>query len=142
MKIAFTVIALILVVLTCGCTAAAPSGTPAATALPNLTGTWTGPMQGYDQGTGFSDYPNFTSTLVITEQRGRLFSGQIIFSDNGTQSVSGIAGIIGRDNRTFTITEEFGGYSYGEVLAPDEIEVSYLDDGSPYSAAIDSFKRV
>jgi hypothetical protein len=145
MKTALTLIALFLAVLACGCMAAAPAALPVQTtapAIPNLTGTWTGPMQGYDEGSGFTDYPFLTVVITIAEQHGRLFAGDILFTVNGTEKKSGIAGAIGRDGRTLTITEKEGGYCIGEVLAPDEIELIYMQDGSPYSIAIDSFKRL
>ena len=68
--------------------------------------------------------------------------GTIVFSANGTTSASGFAGAIGRDGRTLSISEEAGGYCTGEVVGEDEIELIYMEDGSPYSIAIDSFKRV
>ncbi len=154
MKTAFTILLIIIAVIACGCTAASPAApvspsVPAAVPaektvpyIPNLTGTWTGPMQGYDQGTGFSDYPALGVKMTITEQKGRVFAGHIVFTTNGTESVSGFAGAIGRDGRTLSISEEAGGYCTGEVVGEDEIELVYMEDGSPYSIAIDSFKRV
>jgi hypothetical protein len=147
MKTALT-LGIILAVLACGCMAAGPAPEPAAppvqttAAIPNLTGTWTGPMQGYDERSGFTDYPSLTIAITVSEQHGRLFAGHIVFAENGTETQSGIAGAIGRDGRTLTIAEQDGGYCTGEVLASDEIELIYLQDGSPYSVAIDSFRRV
>jgi hypothetical protein len=149
MKTVLALLVVIIAVLVCGCTASAPSGTTAspsgitaASALPNLTGTWTGPMQGYVEKTGFTNYPYLTVVFAVTEQHGRLFSGYMTFTENGTQSMSGFAGVIGRDNRTFTLAEKDGGYSSGEMVGPDEMEITYLKDGTQYSAVVDSFKRV
>jgi hypothetical protein len=145
MKTAITVLVIILAVLASGCTAAAPAASPVPTtspAIPGLIGTWTGPMQGYDEGTGFSDYPNFTLAMKITEQHGRIFAGDMIFTANGTQEKFGFAGAIGRDGKTLSITEQDDGYCSGEIVGPDEIELTYVQAGSPYSVAIDSFKRV
>jgi hypothetical protein len=153
MKILVTTLILVIALLACGCTSAtAPAGTPAspgpapvttpAAAIANLTGTWAGPMTGYDQGVGFSDYPTLNLSMVVEEQRGRVFSGTIHFVFNGTPASTGFAGVIGRDGRTFAFTEEGGGYATGDVISPDEIEVRYLQEGSPYSAAVDSFRRV
>lgn len=145
MKTAFAILLVIVAMIACGCTGASPAAVPAektAPAIPDLTGTWTGPMQGYDQGTGFSDYPALGVKMTVTEQKGRIFAGQIVFTTNGTGSASGFAGAIGRDGRTLTITEEAGGYCTGEIVAEDEIELVYMEDGSPYSIAIDSFRRV
>jgi hypothetical protein len=142
MKTVLALLVVIIAVLVCGCTASAPSGITAASALPNLTGTWTGPMQGYVEKTGFTNYPYLTVVFAVTEQHGRLFSGHMTFTENGTQSMSGFAGVIGRDNRTFTLAEKDGGYSSGEMVGPDEMEITYLKDGTQYSAVVDSFKRV
>jgi hypothetical protein len=150
MKTASAILVIILAILACGCTAAAPAaaspaataGAPAAAAaIPDLTGNWTGPMQGYDQGTGFSDYRDFKVVMDVTGQHGRIFAGTITFTANGTASSSGFAGAIGRDGKTLTITEEAGGYCTGTVVGENEIELVYMQDGSPYSIAIDSFKR-
>jgi len=149
MKTELSLLLLIIAVIACGCTAAAPAVSPApadtpatAVVVPDLTGTWTGPMQGYDQGTGFSDYADLGVMMNITEQKGRVFAGDIVFTTNGTPSVSGFAGVIGRDGRTLSITEQAGGYCTGEIVGEDEIELVYMEDGSPYSIAIDSFRRV
>ena len=145
MKIAFFILLLLLAVLASGCTTATPAAAPVQTpvsTLPNLTGNWTGPMQGYDEREGFTDHPYLTAVLTVSEQHGRVFSGYITFTSNSTVSTDNIAGVIGRDNRTLTIAEREGGYCSGEVLSPDEIELIYMQDGSPYSISIDSFKRV
>jgi hypothetical protein len=145
MKTAFTILLLLLAVLVSGCTSATPAVQPVQTTamtLPNLTGNWTGPMHGFDEREGFTDHPYLTAVLTISEQQGRVFSGFITFTSNSTASTDNIAGVIGRDNRTLTIAEREGGYCSGEVLSPDEIELIYMQDGSPYSISIDSFKRV
>jgi len=144
MKTAFTIL-LLIAVLASGCTTATPAVPPVqtvVTTLPNLTGNWTGPMQGYDEREGFTDHPFLTAVMTISEQHGRVFSGFIVFRSNSTESTDEFAGVIGRDNRTLTIAEHGGGYSSGEVLAPDEIELIYMQDGSPYSISIDSWRRV
>jgi hypothetical protein len=154
MKTVLAFIALVAAVLVCGCTASAPSGPAAspqgvgaALTIPDLTGSWTGPMQGYDVRTGFTNYPNLTIVMTVTEQHGRVFAGNFTFTGSLTtagsssQSVSGFAGVIGSDNRTFSIAEEGGGYATGEVLGPDSLEMTYLQDGTEYSAAVDTFQK-
>ena len=98
-------------------------------------------MEGYDEGSGFSEYPDFKVLMNITEQKGRIFAGTIIFIANGTTTTSGFAGVIGQDGRDLTITEQGGGYCTGEIVGTDEIELVYMHDGSPYSIAIDTFSR-
>jgi hypothetical protein len=140
MKTAFAFLFILLSVLcSCGCVASSPSGTTPA--LPNLTGTWTGPMEGYDEGTGFTDYHDLALVMVIEEQHGRLFSGYFRLTSNNTVWDLYFAGAIGRDNTTLTLAEKDGGYCLGQVVAPDEIELTYMQDGSPYSIAIDHLKK-
>lgn len=149
MKYVLVIFVLIISILIAGCTASSPqSGSPAVSttssvlAYPNLTGSWTGPMEGYDKGTGFSDYKNLSVVMTITEQQGRIFAGNMTIKGDGLDVVSGIAGVIAVDNRTFSIAEEYGGYCFGDVLSPDAIDMTYLDDGSPYSAAVNRFTRI
>lgn len=150
MKIAFTVILLILAVLACGCTTAAPSAatataTPASAttpAIPNLIGTWTGTMLGYDEGTGFSDYNNAPMSMVITEQKGRIFAGTVQWTLNNIESSNPVAGVIGRDGKTFAMTEKDSGYTTGQIIGTDEVELTFLHSSTPYSVAIDTLKRV
>ena len=100
-------------------------------------------MKGYDEYAGFTDYANFTVEIHVTEQRGRLFFGTIVFSPKGGNVTStGIAGAISDDGKTFSIVEKEWGYSTGRIIARDEIEITYLNDHTPYSVAIDSFTRV
>ena len=148
MKIALTIILVILAVLACGCTATAPSATPAAATTaapapitPNLLGTWIGTMLGYEERIGFTDYGKMPITMVVTEQQGRLFSGYLKFGVNSTQTLA-MAGVIGRDGKTFAIVENINGYTTGELIGTDTIELTHVDDADPYSVAIDTLKRV
>lgn len=148
MKIALSIILVILAVLACGCTATAPSATPAAATTtaavpttPNLLGTWIGTMLGYEERIGFTDYGKMPITMVVTEQQGRLFSGYLKFGVNSTQNLA-MAGVIGRDGKTFSIVENVNGYTTGEFIGTDTIELIHVDDADPYSVAIDTLKRV
>jgi hypothetical protein len=148
MKTALVLLAVILAILSCGCTATAPapqaSGaavTPAAApATPDLTGTWTGTMLGYEERTGFTDYNRTPITLVVTEQKGRLFSGYLAFGQNSTETLA-MAGVIGRDGRTFAMVENVNGYTTGELIGPDTMELTHVDDAEPYSVALDTLKK-
>jgi hypothetical protein len=148
MKLALTIILIILAVIACGCTATAPSATPAAATpaapvptTPNLLGTWIGTMLGYEERIGFTDYGKMPITMVVTEQQGRLFSGYLKFGVNSTQTLA-MAGVIGRDGKTFAIVENINGYTTGEFIGTDTIELTHVDDADPYSVAIDTLKRV
>ena len=144
MKIAVTILLIILTVLACGCTATAPSATPAAATTPttpSLKGTWSGTMLGYEENIGFTDYGKMPITMVVTEQQGRLFSGYLKFGVNSTTPLA-MAGVIGRDGKTFALVENVNGYTTGERIGTDTIELTHVDDADPYSVALDTLKRV
>ena len=147
MKTAFIILAAILTVLACGCTATAPSSQtnpapapPAGSAIPNLTGTWTGTMLGYEEMTGFTDYNNAPITMVVTEQQGRLFAGSLKFG-SGSSGTLAMAGVISRDGRTFALVENANGYTTGEFTGTDTIELTHVDDAEPWGVALDTLKR-
>jgi hypothetical protein len=147
MKTAFIILAIILAVLACGCTATAPSSQtnsaappPAASGLPNLTGTWTGTMLGFEEKIGFTNYNNAPITMVVTEQHGRLFAGHLKFGANSTETLE-MAGVISRDGRTFALVENANGYTTGELTGTDMIELTHVDDAEPYGVALDTLKK-
>ena len=149
MKIVLTTLVLVLALLASGCTstAPAPAATPATTApaappvpaTPDLRGTWTGTMLGYEEGTGFTDYNRLPITMVVTEQKERLFAGHLKFG-NKTETLA-IAGVISRDGRTFALVENVNGYTTGELTGTDTMELTHVDDSDPYSVALDTLKR-
>lgn len=151
MKIAIVILLVMLAALACGCTSTAPAAvpvpaatTPAVTAsatTPNLIGTWTGQMQGYEERIGYTDYNKMPITMVVTEQHGRLFSGHLKFGINSTETLP-MAGVISRDGRTFAMVENANGYTSGELTGTDTMEMTHIDDAAPYSAALDTLKRV
>lgn len=149
MRYVLCILIVVLAVLACGCTSPAsvplpttPQASAAAPVIPDLTGTWAGPMQGYDEGTGFTDYSNATMQFIVTDQKDRLFDGRLVFTINGTPFSIGLAGAIAPDGRSFALAEKDNGYTTGRILPDNEIELTYLNDVTPYSAAIDVLKRV
>lgn len=148
MKIAATAFLLIIAVIACGCTAPAPAAAPAATQKdtlsqtpPDLTGTWVGPTVGYEPVAGFTNYGNTTMSMIVSEQRGRIFAGTFVFGNgNATESIP-FSGVIGRDGKTLTIPQKGSGYSFGEIVAAGEIELIYVDDGMRYTSSIDTLKK-
>jgi len=135
---------LILAILICGCTTTTQEGNTAVAGTPDLVGNWTGTMKSYDYGMGFNDYAGYTMTLAVIEQQDRVFSGEVSFTaQNGTPiwGVTPCAGVIGRDGKEITIVENEGGYSFGSLIAPDEMEIIYADGRDPFSIAIDSLKK-
>jgi len=111
-----------------------------AAEIPNLVGNWTGSYEGYANGIGYKAVNETDAiTLVISEQQGRLFTGNLREMGQGTAAVSGV---IALDNQTFYMTESDGGYDIGTVLTSDTIELLYLEDGEKGGAFIDEFHRV
>jgi hypothetical protein len=149
MKIAAVVLLVILAVIAGGCTAQAPAVSPATTATavsgpfpPDLTGTWKGPTVGYAQSAGFTDYGNTTMSMIVSEQKGRIFAGTFVFGNgNGTETIP-FSGVIGRDGKSLSIPQKTSGYSFGEIVAPGEIELIYVEDGTHYTSSIDTLKKV
>ena len=128
-KLAFALAALIL----------ASIGLSAAE-IPNLVGNWTGSYEGYANGIGYkASNETDAITLVISEQQGRLFTGNL--SEMG-QETAAVSGVIALDNQTLYMTESDGGYDIGTVLTSDTIELLYLEDGEKGGAFIDEFHRV
>lgn len=157
MKIPGIAILVIAIALVAGCTTApqqpaqgaAPQGTPVLApppgqqaAIPNLTGTWTGTIQAYEEGTGFTDYAGSAMSMVVTGQQGRLFAGHFVFNITGTRQEVTMAGAIGGDGRTVSLVENANGYTFGVLTDPDTIELTHLDDKElKFGVAIDTLKR-
>jgi hypothetical protein len=115
---------------------------PAATTNPHLTGNWTGSLQGSVEGTGYIESPYGNLTLRITEQKDRIFFGQLSIAEaNGSVSTRQLSGAISRDGKTFTIVQYDSGYDLGTVVSGDEIELVYMNDNHPAAIVIDSFRR-
>jgi hypothetical protein len=111
--------------------------------LPELVGNWTGSGAGYIEGVGYWETSNPSAiAMIIEEQRGRLFTGRMIFNiDDGKPRVEGFSGAIALDNETLHIAEYDRGYDIGTMISPDEMELIYLEDGGNLTAAIDHFHR-
>lgn len=131
MKIAGTILIIILAVLTCGCTTA-PQTTPAVTsnatpAITNLTGIWTGTAVGHTEVDGFREtgMPRFN----ITEQRGSAFAGKKEYTlADGKVRYENMSGIITTDSQVSIVDHE-SGVTSGEMTGPDTMELRFLDDG-------------
>lgn len=133
---------LFLIVVCAGCTTV-NTATPAAAVSPNLIGNWSGSMKGYLEGQGYMEVPHSGQTLVITEQKDRLFSGQMIFVlKNSSTRTEGFAGVIGPDKKSLKIVEYGSGHCDGSIVSNNEIELIYIDDAEPSRIAINSLKRV
>ena len=133
---------LLLAVLISGCTTVSQESKVAVADSPSLLGNWSGTIHGYNEGTGYSNFTGTVMTMRVTEQKGRIFSGDFIFANQtGVWKNVTCAGAVGRDGKTLTMVQHRGGYSSGSLVAPDEIEFIYSDGIEPYSIMIDSLKK-
>ncbi len=144
-KTVLCAIILIIAVLICGCTTTSQQTTVAAAPeTPDLVGNWSGTMVGYEYGVGYTNFSDYTITMIVTEQHDRIFSGEFTFTNETGYHVwddSPFAAVIGRDDTTFTMVELDGGYTSGTIIAPDEIELIYTDANDPFNIAINALKR-
>lgn len=111
--------------------------------VPNLLGTWSGTAKGYTEGIGFRDNQSMHATLVVTQQKDRVFTGNLsIPYRNGTVRIEGFAGIISQDGKKFTVVE-FDPHEYddGVILSENEIEMVFIFAEEPQSIMLDSFTR-
>ena len=79
--------------------------------------------------------------MVVRQQQDRIFSGTLIFSSNGTTSSVPFAAAIARDGRTFQEVEKDIGYSTGQIVSDNEIEMIYRNSPTPYEIAIDTLTK-
>ena len=136
---------LIFLIVAAGCTTTAPpeEARPPVAPVPNLLGNWTGSSVGYTGEKGFTDFGGDGITMMVTAQKDRIFQGDFLISNQSGTIIKTIefGGAIGRDGMTLTIVERNGGYSFGTLVAPDEIELIHADDKEPSDVAIDSLKK-
>ena len=100
----------------------------AQTPIPDLRGTWKGESESIVAGTGNPHHPGSSAvrlgsvsfTLTIDNQDGRRISGKFSSSRQTEQ----IIGVISRDGRIFGVDSD--GYTFGTILAPDRVELCYL----------------
>ncbi|MCX6694322.1 MAG: hypothetical protein NT074_07235 [Methanomicrobiales archaeon] len=114
---------------------------PAVTVSMNLIGAWPGTSNGYmNTGSGYGPIKD-ALTLNITAQEDRLFKGQVSYVVNGTSVTKEVAGVIGRDAKTFETVEYPEGFSDGMVISDAWIHLVFREDGTPSSIAVDTFRR-
>jgi hypothetical protein len=113
-----------------------------AAEIPDLVGNWAGKGPGYNEETGYVVDADNTLNFSITEQNGRLFSGELTYNLNGTDIVEDFAGTISPDNKTFYIAEFISGYDVGTVVSEDEIDLMYLLEGKSGAVYIETLRRV
>lgn len=121
-------------------TAAIPAASPAVPAIPVLIGKWNGTSTGYMKTSGYQIARDVVS-INITEQKDRLFKGQVSYVMNKTLVTKEFAGVFRRDGQTFKTVESPDGFSDGRILSADEIELIFRDNFDPSRVVIDSLKR-
>ena len=100
----------------------------AQTPIPDLRGTWKGESESIVAGAGNPHHPGSSAlrlgsvsfTLTIDNQDGRRFSGKF----SSPRQTEQIIGVISRDSRVFAVDSD--GYTFGTILAPDRVELCYL----------------
>jgi hypothetical protein len=111
--------------------------------IPDLVGNWTGPENAYAAEDGSYKLQELSNvTYAITEQKGRLFKGNVTYTVNGTEITEGFAGAIGLDNKTFYRAEISKGYSIGTIVSDNEIDLIYLEDGESGWVIIGEIHRI
>jgi hypothetical protein len=154
MKRIFLVILLAGILFAAGCISPAPTtptltpnttipvtALPAAPAVSDLLGTWSGTSTGY---LDLSGYEVFNDTLVmkVTGQDGYFFIGELSFpAVNGSMQTKGFAGVVGPDGKAIETIEYPSGFSNGLILSADEIELVFRDEANPSTITIDSLRR-
>ena len=111
--------------------------------VPYLVGNWTGSQNTYVAENGsYRLFENQSTSLVITEQKDRLFTGYVTYPSDGKEIVEYLAGAIGLDNKTFYVGEKNEGYDFGTIISEDEIELIYLADGENGRTVINTLYRI
>ena len=108
----------------------------AADAVPDLTGTWQGTAQAVAFGrlthANPTTKPTFISvklTLRVQQQQGRVFYG-IKQSNRASEQLVGVVG----PDKTVSLADE-DGYQVGTLLAPNKLQLVYLEAGQQSRAA-------
>jgi len=111
--------------------------------VPYLVGNWTGSQNTYVAENGsYKLFENQSTSLVIAEQKDRLFTGYVTYPSDGKEIVEYLAGAIGLDNKTFYVGEMNEGYDFGTIISEDEIELIYLADGENGRTVINTLYRI
>jgi hypothetical protein len=149
MKIAISILLVILAVIACGCTtqAPAPVAVPVATpaeittaATPVLTGIWTGTGIGHSKAEGFRELTSLV--FNISEQKGQAFSGTKEFTrPDGKFYAEKFSGVISRNGDILFADHDRNGISLGKLTGPDAMEIRYLEDGADAKVFIDLLTR-
>jgi hypothetical protein len=133
-----------LFLLTAGCLQAqsgpiTPVTGAATPSPPDIVGVWTGTSNGHVETVGFreSAAPRYT----FTAQNGPAFAGYKEYTKvDGVRYSENISGVIASDGE-ISIVEHEEGYTLGEFIGPDEIELRHLQDGDTATVFVVHLKR-
>ncbi len=123
MKTKLMFIGVICALIVAGSLAWAESG------IPSLVGTWNTDCVAGLTVTGDKPSPTthhvtkfstFTGTVVIEEQKGRVFAGYV----KTKRATEKLVGVIALDNKTFHYVDS-DGFVDGKIITPDKLEVIY-----------------
>ncbi len=103
------------------------------TETPDMVGNWTGVLDTmtWEKNTAWmpnetiSYWPKSEEMLMITEQKGNMFSGKIV-PKLSPRSAEIILGVIGFDNSTIDIVDEDSFY-WGRMISPTKMELFYQE---------------
>jgi len=102
---------------------------------PELTGAWSGTGPAVSATEGWE--ATRSASMAITEQRGRVFQGQVKYEGGEDEFV----GIIQADGKTILMSNDDGRVD-ATLTGPDEMEVCYVEGGDDMIAACTVLKRV
>ena len=68
--------------------------------MPGIIGNWSGITTGYKETTSGYQVIKGTIIMKVTEQKDRLFKGQVAYMVNGSPVTKDFAGVFGRDGKT------------------------------------------
>src|SRR5215212_2041205 len=116
----------------------------AAAAVPDLTGTWQGTIQSVGSGQRTHAKPTIKPTFVsvkltirVQQQQGQVFYG----IKRSSRASEQLVGVVGPD-KTVSLADEDGYYA-GTLLAPNKLQLVYLEAGQQSrAAAYIVYKRV
>ena len=104
---------------------------------PDMVGTWTGSGIAHHEERGIVEGPDDSIIMNISEQKGRVFYGDIqILNKDGTYRSEKLAGIVELSGTEFVILEHDQGISFGDIIGPDEIEIIYIENAEGDEAGI------
>ncbi len=110
-------------------------------AMPDLLGTWTGLAVGYIEESGYVEF-NESITMKVTAQDGRLLTGEVSFPFvNGTIVTKEFAGALSPDGKYIATIEYPYGFTDGDIVSADEIEIVFCSESGPSTITIDSLRR-